>query len=350
MNPFSVNPNPGSSPPPPPQGPRRPFASGSRTAIWVGVGAASVVAVLALVIALTNGQQAAAPAATSTTQVETTLAPTPTSTPVTEPPTTRPVSTELHRESCVLHELVARGCDLMVAQDAVGTGPLPVVILLHGLAGSESAVRSAGAWPDAVASHRFMLVTPAGVAGSWNAQGCCGVASAVQIDDVGFLRGLIERLTARDDVDASRIYLVGHSNGGMMAYRYLCSDAERIAGMVSVSGTRVSGCFPSAPTDVLQIHGTGDTTVPYDGGQGLVAAILGVTFSSVPSTMQQMAEAQQCALDPQVVESDPVTEQSWTGCSGGAHVDLWSVRGLNHDWMRKPVNLTDRILDYFGID
>lgn len=130
-----------------------------------------------------------------------------------------------------------------------GLGPtekVPLVILLHGLGAGPQVVFTGGSWADAVSKHRILVETPSGVQNSWNAGGCCLPARALGVDDVAYLDAVLDDAVKRPNVDPDRIFLVGQSNGGMMAYRYACTKGNRLAGLASVTGTNVSGCEPNA--------------------------------------------------------------------------------------------------------
>lgn len=318
-------------------------------------GALAVVVVVALAIVVVNTRGVDEPAAPTTSLspgIET-VPPSETIPPTTgsveAPPSTAAGSGAVVEETCAVPAIITRGCDVRMRDGAAASGPLPVVVLLHGFTSNEDEVRTIGGWDEALLRRDFMLVTPGGLAGSWNAGNCCGIAHASQVDDVGYLADLITRIASRPDVDANRISLVGFSNGGLMMYRYLCADAGRIHAAVSVAGTRTVDCMPSTATPVLQVHGTADQTVPYQGGQGLVAAILGVNFAPVETTMSELAAAQQCGTEPVVDTESPITRRRWSGCADGVTVDLWTIDGFNHDWLRAPIDSTARILDFVGI-
>ena len=98
--------------------------------------------------------------------------------------------------------------------------------------------------------------------GSWT--------SSSTSDDVGFIDALIDTLNTNYNIDPNRIYATGHSNGGYFSFVLACRLSYRIAAIASSSGTMSLGtlnsCNPLHPTPVLQIHGTSDNTVGYNGG------------------------------------------------------------------------------------
>lgn len=246
--------------------------------------------------------------------------------------------------------LIQRDCGVF-SPPGVGTGErLPTVVLLPGLGDSPMGVRSSGNWLDAVVDRRLVLVTPGGLFASWNAGACCGLANGTGIDDVSYLATLIDRIKQRPDVDPDRVFLMGFSNGGMMVYRYLCAAADTIEAAASFAGPRMIDCAPNRPISMLHLHGTADETVPYQGGAGLIAALLGVSFSPVPQMAEAFAADDGCATAPVERTEGIVTTRTWTGCGGSAEVQLVTLAGWSHSWPLTPeVNGTDRVLDFFGI-
>ena len=89
------------------------------------------------------------------------------------------------------------------------------------------------------------------------------------IDDVGFLRALVDQLAAIADIDHSRVYATGHSNGASMAHRLACEAADVFAAVVPVANVLnrdASQCTPARPITVVHFHGLNDVSVAYDGG------------------------------------------------------------------------------------
>ena len=67
-------------------------------------------------------------------------------------------------------------------------------------------------------------------------------------------------------LDVHRLYLVGFSNGGMMAYDYACSHPASVAAIGVVSSAYMSNCTPARAVPVMAVHGGADGVLPYRGG------------------------------------------------------------------------------------
>lgn len=100
-----------------------------------------------------------------------------------------------------------------------------------------------------------------------------------QINDVNLLSTIIDNMTVTHKIDRQRVYLLGHSNGGILSHFTACNLAKKITAIVSLAGTLeedTSQCVPSRPISVMQIHGTADKTVNYNGGLPVSFLVLDV--------------------------------------------------------------------------
>ncbi len=243
-----------------------------------------------------------------------------------------------------------RTCTIVSPPAVKASERMPAIILLHGLNNDPSMVITNGGWSDQVVKHRILVAVPKGVLSSWNAGGCCAPATALQIDDVSFLREIVRQIKNRPDVDPTRVFMVGESNGGMMMYRYLCEGAGELVAAASVEGTPIAGCSPSQSMSILHIHGTADMTVPYQGGQSLASFVLGVTFPAVETSVTAVATANRCNPVPEQTTNGGVATSRWSGCGNGSQVELVTVSGLGHVWPNAPVfPATEAIMGFFGL-
>ena len=150
----------------------------------------------------------------------------------------------------------------------------PLMFLFHGFGGIASEFINTADMRDLAESKNFIVVYPQGLnlpgdSGShWN----CSNPSAdnkSNVDDIGFIENLIDQLLIDYPViDNKRIYAAGYSNGGFMSY-YLGCNSKKFAAIGSVAGTMLDDSYQSCdallPTAMINIHGTDDFDVPYDG-------------------------------------------------------------------------------------
>jgi len=153
--------------------------------------------------------------------------------------------------------------------------PTPLIVQLHGYGSSGEGQLRYMRIGDLADDYGFITVAPDGTreeegrqAPFWNASSACCNFQGSTVDDVGYLKSLIDEISSRWTVDPDRIYLVGHSNGGFMSYRMAYEHPGTVAAIASLAGAteRAERTAPEAPVHVLQIHGTDDQVIEYGGG------------------------------------------------------------------------------------
>lgn len=159
-----------------------------------------------------------------------------------------------------------------------GTKPVPLVISLHGGALWPAAQREIDRWDRVADAQGFIVVHPSGLSGrgprAWSAGREPGLTR-----DVRFIADLIDTLSAAYEIDRTRIYASGLSNGGGMAFALSCRLSDRIAAIGAVSVAIFlpwSGCADERALPVVVFQGTADRAVPYDGGTSWVAPAMGL--------------------------------------------------------------------------
>jgi poly(3-hydroxybutyrate) depolymerase len=137
----------------------------------------------------------------------------------------------------------------------------PAMIVLHGVQDTIAHFAEVTGFDRYSDRDGTLVAWPEGVRESFNAGLCCGDASAYGVDDIGFLSDVVSDLRARG---ASRIAVVGFSNGGMMAYRLACARPDLVDTVGVMSGTlEIPHC--DGPIRALHVHGLADTAVPFNG-------------------------------------------------------------------------------------
>ena len=231
--------------------------------------------------------------------------------------------------------------------------PLPLLLVFHG--GGTPAPRMIRYTGMSDLSDRkgFIVVYPQGTNNHWND----GRKSAPQVDDVAFIRTLIDHLGKTLSIDRRRIYATGISNGGMFTQRLACELSGTIAAIASVAASMPEDfspqCKPAAPVSVLMIHGTDDPLVPYLGGQLSVGSLgIGGRVLPVADTITRWVAHDRCSTKP-VTELLPdrdthdgtrVRRDAYSQCIAGTNVVLYTVEGGGHTWPGSIQYLPERLI------
>ncbi len=220
----------------------------------------------------------------------------------------------------------------------------PLVVLLHGFQASGAQQESYFKLTAESDRRGFLYAMPDGTKDQqgrrfWNASEACCDFSRSGVDDSAYLQRLIEAVKSAYSVDARRVYFVGHSNGGFMAYRMACEHAGQITAIVSLAGaagSNAASCKPQRPVSVLQIHGTADRTILFDGG-----ANFGNAYPSAAASLARWRGHDGCGdqpdtsaaaldLDTTLAGAETTVTAYRTGCRDATTVALWSIKDGSH--------------------
>jgi len=192
--------------------------------------------------------------------------------------------------------------------------------------------------------NNFILIHPQGAplntaltssSSHWNSGGWT-IGSTV--DDVDFIDTIIALVSQKYDLNQNRIYSTGMSNGGFMSYHLACNLSSKIAAVASVTGSMSSetyeSCNPDHPTSILQVHGSIDVTVPFQGNSAL-------GMRSVNDVMDYWKLYNACDVDPTSIIIDyfdieiAVQHDTYSNCLNDVHVELYKIEGMGHTWPYK---------------
>ncbi|MEU4245560.1 PHB depolymerase family esterase [Actinoplanes sp. NPDC026619] len=228
--------------------------------------------------------------------------------------------------------------------------PVPLVVVLHGAAGTGRQAEMSYDWDDEAITGGFVAAFPDGIKRTWNASpDCCGVAARDQVDDVAFITAMIAEIGRQSPIDPARVYATGISNGALLTYRLAC-ETTLFAAIAPVAGTMINPCPAPRPLSVLAIHGKDDQTIPYGGGAGrrdnagsgrLPVKIDGPGVEALSATWRK---TDNCPA-PAVTSSEMLTT-TIAHCPGGRTVELIAVAGAGHQWpgSRGPGPIASRLL------
>lgn len=213
--------------------------------------------------------------------------------------------------------------------------PAPLVLNFHGYTSNALEQMLYGDFRPIADTAGFILVHPLGTKdllgnNHWNVG--WGTSTA---DDIGFTAALIDSLSAQYAINPERIYSTGMSNGGFMSYTLACELSDRIAAIASVTGSMTvnqnQSCDPVHPMPVMEIHGTADGTVAYEGN---------ILFTPIPSVLAFWTQFNQCETSPEI---NPIPDiDTADGCTAehhlykngnqGVEVEHYKIIGGEHTW------------------
>lgn len=220
-----------------------------------------------------------------------------------------------------------------------GETALPLLIVLHGYGGTSVVYDGWWKFGKLAETKLFFYVSLNGTvdqAGKqfWNATDSCCNFDGSQVDDVGYLDAVIDDMQTKYKVDPARIYVVGHSNGGYMAYRYACDRASRVAAIASLAGATwkdSAKCPAGSVVSVLQVHGDADGTILYQGTGTYPSAKATVASWASKNGCTGTLEATDTRLDLDTSLSGSETNVArYAGCPSTTAVELWTIEGGAH--------------------
>lgn len=229
-------------------------------------------------------------------------------------------------------EGVVRNYRVFIPSGYNQTNAHPLVFNLHGN-GSTASQQEAYSEMNLIAdTANFIVVYPDGVSNTWNSGFNTPYNSG--INDVGFISDLIDTVASNYNIDLQRVYSCGMSMGGFMSYRLACELHERIAAIASVTGLMSyqlpQNCQQQKEVPVMQIHGTDDSTVLYNGTSW---------HTSVSYTMDYWIQKNNCPTLPIITNiPDTVNEGStvqkfyYGPCDNNSEVILFRVDSGGHTW------------------
>jgi len=176
----------------------------------------------------------------------------------------------------ITHDGLQRSYILYVPASYSPGNPAPLVINFHGYTSNATQQMLYGDFRMIADTAGFLLVHPMGTL-DFQGNTYFNANWGGTVDDIGFTAALIDSLASEYNVDLNRVYSTGMSNGGFMSYTLACELSNRIAAIASVTGTmntnQTQSCTPQHPMPIMEIHGTADGTVPYNGSPGIMESI-----------------------------------------------------------------------------
>ena len=262
----------------------------------------------------------------------------------------------------MIHDFRLRTYRMHIPPIYTGDEPLPVILVLHGHPSNSKMMQLAVELDEKADEEGFIVVYPDGEKAPcplfmfallmlrqrgcwWNAWDYNKIN---RVDDVDFIRELINRLQENININSSKIYITGISGGALMTYRLGVELSDIVAAIAPVAGT-VGGIWfnwpkdstpyiipePSNPVPTVIFHGLEDRNVPYEGGwiEGNLGPFpFSVYYLSVNESVSFWVDQNNCNPEPQVNESGNIIKTTYVDGDNDSEVVLYTVKDGGHEW------------------
>ena len=238
---------------------------------------------------------------------------------------------------------------LHLPPDSSRLRPTPIVVAFHGFPMTADQMSRITHLSKVADAHGFAVLFPQGYQKSWALPGGSTPAAQAGIDDVAFVRTLLDSAVRLYGLDAMRVVATGISNGGILTELLGCSLSGMLIGIVPVAGLMrrdtAANCAPLRPISVFGIHGIDDPIASYAGVPGAGG------FLSFPDTLAFWARVDGCSRTPASSQlaaaghdGTTVTAMTYTGCTPGTEVVGYAVKGGGHAWPGgEPIGSTEEV-------
>lgn len=223
--------------------------------------------------------------------------------------------------------------------------PVPLVLVLHGNSpdAGGSLMREWTTFDEQADRWGWAIVYPDGHQGCWADGRGVTTADEAGVDDVAFLRAVVDWAAERHGTSPDRTVVAGISNGAFMAHRLALEASAQVAVLAAVAGGLPAALRDLRPTHAVSamlIHGTADRITPIDGGysrrRGPGGELRGRTLS-LRETAEHWRAVDRCPPGPRETHTTELSSRAMTdGGIGGTQVVAWTVFGGGHSWPGMP--------------
>ena len=209
----------------------------------------------------------------------------------------------------------------------------PLLFMLHSYMGSAEETQSATNLNQIADKHGFVVVYPQGVVdivGSthWNAKFTLSLT-----DDIGFLSNLASSIQQEYNLDPSRTYVAGISNGGFMSYVLAMEAPDVFHGAASIIGTMSGASWASREAGssfpLLQISGVDDEVVPIDGSLDTIGGAGGAPAMDV--IIEYWGDRNQCLKAVAIKTNEFTALMKHQDCEDGNDIWYYKIENFGHE-------------------
>lgn len=206
----------------------------------------------------------------------------------------------------------------MVEPNAPATGPLPLVLVIHGDGGTMRDFHSEWPFEQATGNGAYLAYLE-GLNATWDLE------TLKDNRDIAYAEAVVAEIVAALPVDKTRVFAAGYSSGGFFSNVLACHRPDLLRAIASNAGgapfnqpeTFANGfpkCPGQKPVATLALHGGKDSTVGLDSGR--YDAEYWAYVNGCSDTEMETTAYKECTM--------------YRGCPAGKNVGFCSIDALDH--------------------
>ena len=216
--------------------------------------------------------------------------------------------------------------------------PMPILFAFHGFGGYNQYFINTADFRSLADQFNFIAVYPQGLicgdGTTWNTNPPGGDNKCSQ-DDIGFFSALLNEISGNYNIDSSKVFLTGYSNGADFSYSMACYQSSLVTAIAPVSGLMPmvdasSECQPSHATSVMIFNGTIDYSRPYNGIDGYMMG--------VDQTVAYWSQYNNTDSSPQTNIVGDIENYTYLNGDNNTSVDLFKIVNGDHYWFNLSYN------------
>ena len=258
----------------------------------------------------------------------------------------------------ILHNGISRDYILYIPENLPTNAPL--VVVSHGYTSSAKTMMSYSGMNKVADEEKFLVVYPQGTkdqrGNNFFNVGYEFHASS-KVDDLGFIKALVTKLTEDYQVNPNHIFATGMSNGGDLSYFLACYASDTFQAVAPIAGTMmqttIETCKPQKGMPIFAVHGKADEVTYFDGD--MANRDKWGPYPGIPAVIEHWVDLNAVEISKQV-DLDNITNFTASNealsfdryLSETSDHEVWLyIHSGGHDWSLKELDTSSEIWSFF---
>tara|TARA_B100001094_G_C18122285_1_gene767523 strand:- start:9 stop:899 length:891 start_codon:yes stop_codon:yes gene_type:complete len=258
----------------------------------------------------------------------------------------------------ILHNGISRDYILYIPENLPTNAPL--VVVSHGYTSSAKTMMSYSGMNKVADEEKFLVVYPQGTKDQ-RGNNFFNVGyefhAASKVDDLGFIKALVTKLTDDYQVNPNHIFATGMSNGGDLSYFLACYASDMFQAVAPIAGTMmqttIETCKPQKGMPIFAVHGKADEVTYFDGD--MANRDKWGPYPGIPAVIEHWVDVNAVEISKQV-DLDNITNFTASNealsfdryLSETSDHEVWLyIHSGGHDWSLKELDTSSEIWNFF---